>query len=42
MNYGSMFASSVCGIEQKAVSEPQDIIKTISCTLKEFYVGSLH
>ena len=41
MNYGSMFAGSIGGIEQKSVEEPKDIEITLCCTLEEFYNGSL-
>jgi len=41
MHYGSMFAASVGGLEQKAESAPADIVMTLCCTLEEFYNGSL-
>jgi len=40
-NYGSMFAGSIGGMEQKALCEPKDIEITLTCTLEEFYNGSL-
>lgn len=36
-----MFAGSVGGLKQKAEVEPQDISICLSCTLEEFYNGSL-
>jgi DnaJ-class molecular chaperone len=41
MNYGSMFAASVGGMQQKSEVVPQDIEITLTCTLEEFYNGSL-